>query len=796
MIKHYLLTALRQLKKTRVFSAINISGFAVGIACCILLALYVRTELGYDRYHEQADRIFRLGVRGKTGNDEFVWGASNAVAAKALRDDFPEVAATARIGDVPSSSIQLGDAIFFEDRFLYADASIFDIFSWSWQLGDRTTALTEPYSIVLTESLAEKYFGPDNPLGRTLLFNREETYTVRGVIADVPRLSTLRFDALCSFITLYARSERPSPILVQWLSFNFQTYVLLRRAADAGALQNKLPDLMDKHAGDLMNRLGMRTDLFLQPLRDIHLRKPGDGAILYVYVFSTVAVLVLLIACLNFMNLSTARSAQRAREVGIRKVFGSDRRELIVQFLGESILTSFLSFIFGLTLVYTALPLLRTLTGVALELHFRDILTLLPGFLGLVLLTGLIAGSYPALFLSSFRPASVLRGDLSRGTSGVQMRSVLVVVQFTVSLVLMIGTGVIVRQLHYLKNRDLGFDHRSIVVLPLQRGTLPASIETLKTRFLENPAILAAAASSALPGRPAILNSKVPQGFAQNQVQDMNDLNADADFITTMGMKIVAGRNFSREFPGDPSRSVIINETAARQFGWTEAVGKTITSLDGSPQKTVIGVVRDFHLEPLTEAIRPLFLANAPAHRFVPLRYLLVRIAPQGMASTLEWIRGRWQTEMPGIAWTSFFLDESLAQGLSGMEQSRNIFSAFTYLAVLISSLGLLGMSAYTTEQRSREVGIRKILGSSSLNIFIILGRDLLKHILIAAAISVPLAYVIVGRWLMSFPYRAGISASSFVLSAGLVLIIGLATISYHVLRAAWSDPVRSLHYE
>ncbi|MDH4271465.1 MAG: ABC transporter permease [Candidatus Aminicenantes bacterium] len=795
MIRHYLLTALRHLKKTKGFSAINIAGFAVGIACCILLALYVRIELDYDRYHQQADRIFRLGVRGVTGSAEFVWGDSNAVAAQALRDDYPEVVATARIGDVPPSSVQFGDTVFFEDRFLYADHSIFDIFSWPWRLGDQTAALTEPFSVVLTESLARKYFGRESPLGRTLLVNRGESYTVRGVIADAPRLSSLRFDALCSFATLYARSARPSPILVNWLDFNFQTYVLLRRASDAGALQAKLPALLEKHAGALMKLLGMQVVFFLQPLRDIHLRKPGDGAILYVYIFSTVALLVLLIACLNFMNLSTARSAQRAREVGVRKVFGSDRRNLVVQFLGESTLTSFLSFLLGLALVSIVLPLLRPLAGLALELPVRVILRLLPGFLGLVLVTGFVAGSYPAIFLSGFRPASVLKGDLRRGSSGAQLRSILVVVQFTVSLVLMIGMGIVVRQLHFLKNKDLGFDPRSIVVLPLQKDTPPASVERLKKSLLENPAILGAAASSALPGRSAPFNSKLPQGFALNQVQNMSDMNADADFIPTLGIKIVAGRNFSREYPADPSQSVLINETAARQFGWTEAVGKTIVSGDTS-RRTVIGVIRDFHLEPLTETIRPLFLASSPAHPFVPLRHLLVKISPRDMAPTLEWIRGRWVTEMPGVAWTSFFLDESLTQRLSGMEQSRNIFSAFTYLAVFISCLGLLGMSAYTTEQRTREVGIRKILGCSSLNIFVLLGRDLLKHILIAAAVSVPLAYVVVGRWLRGFPYRTGISSSSFVLSAGLVLVIGLATISFHVLKAALTDPVRSLRHE
>ena len=477
MIKHYLLTALRHLKKTKGFSAINIAGFAVGIACCILLALYIRAELGYDRFHAQADRIYRLGVRGMTGKAEFVWGESNAVAAQALRDNYPEVVATARFGEVPPSSVELGDRIFFEGRFLYADDSVFDIFSWRWRLGNRTAALTEPYSIVLTESLAEKYFGRENPLGRTLLVNRAESYTVRGVIADVPRLSTLRFDALCSFATLYARSVRPSPVLVNWLDFNFNTYVLLRRAA--GALQAKLPALLEKNAGPLMKLRGMKAELLLQPLRDIHLRRPGDGAILYVYIFSTVAILVLLIACLNFMNLSTARSAQRAREVGVRKVFGSDRRNLVVQFLGESILTSFLSFIIGLVLLYSILPLLRPLTGVALELRFRDILTLLPGFLGLVLVTGFVAGSYPALFLSGFRPASVLKGDLRRGTSGARLRSILVVVQFTVSLVLMIGTGIVIRQLHFLKNKDLGLP----VGLVLAVGLATISFHVLRAAW-------------------------------------------------------------------------------------------------------------------------------------------------------------------------------------------------------------------------------------------------------------------------------------------------------------------------
>jgi len=794
MIKNYILVALRNLKRHKGYSLINITGFAVGIACCILLALYIKSELSFDRYHRNADRIFRLCIRGNTGGAQFEWGESNAVAAQVLRDDYPEVIDAVRFGDVQSSSVKHKDKLFFEGNLRYADDSVFNIFSWSLLRGDPKTALKVPYSIVLTEDMAEKYFGPEDPMEKILTFNGQKGFTVTGVMQNVPQNSTMSFDALCSFQTLYVQDEKVSPILRNWLDINFETYLLLQENFNYKELDKKLPALLEKYAGYLMKIWGSRQELFLQSLTDIHLRRPGDGAVLYVYVFSIIALFVLLIACVNFMNISTARSAKRAQEVGMRKVFGAARKRLVMQFLSESMMYCVLSFLIALVLVEIFIPLIKSLIGYPIDLQIKELAVLLPGFIILVFLTGVVAGSYPAFFLSSFQPVSVLKGSLKRGASSSRLRSVLVVVQFTVSISLIIGTGLIQNQLLYLKNKDLGFDKENVIIVSLLDDTVRKSVDVIKEELRADPRIINIATSSTLPGWDIPFNSKLPEGYAINEMQLMSEINVDADFIPVMGIELASGRNFSKEFPSDEQQSVIINETAANQFGWKEPLGKIIRTT-GSTKK-VIGVVKDFHLESLSQTIRPLFMANESDHRFVPLRFLLIKTKSGEISESLQFIEHKWKTIFPGVALNSFFLDETIAQQLRRMEKSREIFSYFTFLAIFIACLGLFGMSAYTTEQRTKEIGIRKVLGSSSSGIILFLSKELLKHIVVATVVSWPIAFYFLNRWLEDFPYRTNISLSTFVLSSLIVLLIGMTTISYQALKAALANPVDSLRYE
>ncbi|MBN1271137.1 MAG: ABC transporter permease [Candidatus Aminicenantes bacterium] len=800
MLKNVLLLFFRNIKKHKGYSFINIFGFAVGIACCMFLVLYIKSELSFDRYHENADRIFRMGVRGGSGDTQFEWGESNAVIARVLCEEYPEVEQTVRFGTVPDSSVRYENKVFYEGNLRYADPSVFQIFSWKLLQGDPLTALKEPYSIVLTETLATKYFGKEDSLGKILHFNNRELYKVTGVMEDVPSNSTLDFDGLCSFQTLYVQGERVNPILVNWLDYNFETCILLQEKADYKILEGELSAILEKHAGRLMKMMGDRNEWFLQPLTDIHLRRPGDGAVFYVYVFSIIALFVLLIACLNFMNLSTARSAKRALEVGLRKVMGADRKRLIIHFLAESVLYSFLAFFIALILVEVFIPFIRSLSGYPLDIGIGDMSLFFPGFVLFVLITGIAAGSYPAFFLSAFRPVSVLKGELKQGASGSRLRNILVVVQFTISIGLLIGTGVIRKQITYLKNKDLGFDKENIVVISLLNEETLQSIDVLKEKLVTDPHVLGTAAASIIPGRYAPLNSKFPQGFSRNNRQLMKDINVGPDFIPTLGIVLKEGRNFSREMASDEGNAVIINETAAKSYGWKEPLGKTIGTFSGSGrgfvQKKVIGVVEDFHLEPLSETIEPLFIGNQSKHRYIPMRYLLVKLDSRRIQEGLLSIESKWMSLFPGIALNSFFLDESLGRQLNQFETSQRIFSTFTTLAVFIACLGLFGLSAFAAEQRTKEIGIRKVLGCSSPGVLFLLGKELLRHVLVAAVVSWPLAYIFLNRWLRSFPYRTNMPLVMFGLSSLLVLGIGMITISYQTVKAAGTDPVKSLHFE
>lgn len=799
MLKNYLQIAFRNLKKHKGYSFINITGFAVGIACCILLALYVKFELSFDQYHENAARIYRLCVRGNQGGTQFEWGASNAVAAQVLRDDYPEVVDAVRFGSVPSSSVKFEDKLFYEYDFYYADDSVFNIFSWPLLKGDPDTALKAPNSIVLTEDSAAKYFGSEEPIGKILLFNNQDSFIVTGVLENVPANSTLTFDALCSFETLYTQGKGVSPILRNWLDFNFETYLLLQKNFDFFELESKFPPLLDKYAGNLMKMRGSHDEFFLQSLKDIHLRHPGDGEILYVYVFSAIALMVLLIACVNFMNLSTARSARRAQEVSMRKVLGADRKKLVFQFLCESMLYSFLSFLIALLLVEAGAPLIKSLAGYPIQFGLKEMLGLIPGFILLILVTGLIAGSYPAFFLSAFRPVSVLKGSLTRGAGGRNLRKTLVIFQFVISIALIAGTGLLRNQLQYLKNKNLGFDKEDIVVLPLMEDDVRKKVDVLKKELRKHPSIISLAVSSIFPGQTPPLNSKLPEGYAMNHMQLMSDINVDIDFIPVLGIDILSGRNFSVEFLSDETQSVIINETAAKQFGWEAPVGKTIRTTGGRGgfvKKKVIGVVKDFHLEPFSKRIRPLFMANESAYRFIPLRYLLVKIKPQNIPQTLGAIDSTWRVVFPGSALDSFFLDDSFDRQMAGIKRSRDIFFYFTFLAVIIACLGLFGMSAYMAEQRTKEIGIRKILGCSSKMIVFLLSREVMVHVVVATVVSWPLVYLVMNRWMQSFPYRANMNFSTFVFSFLLVFVIGVATVVFQAVKAALADPVNSLRYE
>ena len=800
MLKNYFTIAVRHIKRYKGYACINTAGLAIGMACCILILLYIQFELSFDRYHEKADRIFLLKRHGTFGATELTSSSNNALSALLMKRDFSEVEDTVRIGFMPDPAVRYGDKKFYEDRVIYADDSFFDVFTYPMAEGDPESALKAPYSVVITEEVAEKYFGTENPVGRSLRFNDKDDFTVTGVIKSVPRHSHLLFDVVCSFQTLYSFYPKNHAFLNEFTSNNYRTYILLREKAEPVSLEAKFPDFIEKHAGPRIRAFGYSIEYFLMPLTDIHLRTPldggrsGIGAILYIYIFALVALFIMLIACINFMNLATARSTKRAQEIGIRKVLGAVKGKLVTQFLFESYFYSFFSLFLALVLAKSALPAMSFIAGYELTLDFSIIPWLFPALVGIVLLVGFIAGSYPAFFLSAFQPVRVLKGAVKAGGANVHLRNVFVVMQFSISVMLIIGTFIIVRQLNYMKNKNPGFQKEQVVVLPVRDEQLRKSLGTIKNELRGHSDIVSAAVSSDIPGQHPQHNSKLPEGFPRGQSQLMYDLNVDEDFISTMGMEIIAGRGFSKEYRADQKSSVIINETAAREFGWENPLGKKIGGYRGI--KTVIGVVRDYHQLPLSEEIKPIYIRHDPGDVYNPFRMLSVRIVPGNMGRAIKFIEAKWNEVYPNHPFTYFFLDESFGEQFREMERIRTLIIYFAGLAILIACLGLFGLSSYIAEQRTKEIGIRKALGASASGIVCLISKELVKMILLANVIAWPAAFFVMRSWLSTFPYRANITIQTFLFSGVIVLLIGLATVSFQSIKAGLTDPVDSLRYE
>ncbi len=802
---NFIKIVLRKIKRQKGYSFINITGLAIGMACCIVMVLYIHSELTFDIFHEHADRIYVLCVQSEREGYEFRGTASNATAAEVLQNEYHEVAEAVRYGFKSGTAFSYKGKRFDMDSVLYADENVFEVFTWPMIKGDPKSALSAPHTIVITEKIAGLCFGESDPIGKILKFGEEETFAVTGVVKNVPDNSTINFDALCSFKTLYTQ-ESLKRILTDWLSHNFNTYLLLEEGVQPGDLEKKFPALLERFAGDDMRERAAIESLFLHPLRQLYLNPPQTtrGPIFYVYIFSVVAVLILFIACFNFMNLSTARSATRAHEVGIRKVLGASRKSLVSQFFSESLFFSFVSLLLAVTLVQVILPSINSLTGRTLSLNMIELPWLIPGFIALTLFVGLAAGSYPALLLSRFIPVKVLRGRLSSFKSNIKLRRGLVAMQFVISIALVICTVIIVRQLFFLQNMDAGFDRENVVLIPAADDAIRKSREVIKEEFKKNPDIVSVAASSTFPGGGYPNNIKIPQGYAESEAVLMDEINADHDFLPTMGIELVAGRNFSKEFGTDEMNSVIINETAVKQFGWDNPVGKTIKSFD--PRKadfqykemTVIGVIKDFHLRFLTQEMEPTFIGCDPDFPF-PYNYMdviSVRYKTDDLAGTLDFMKKQWGKIFPNIPFESYFLDDIFGFQFLQIERSRKIFSYFSFLAIFVACLGLYGMASFSAEQRTKEIGIRKVLGSTITGIIILLGKELIGLILIANLVAWPLSFYAMNQWFRNFPYRANIGIELFFASSLIVLIIGLLTVSHQAIRAALANPVNSLRYE
>jgi putative ABC transport system permease protein len=792
MFWNYMKIAWRNIKRYKGYSFINIIGLAAGLACCILILLWVQDELNYDRFHTNKDDLYRVVAEfHKTEPVTHYWPVC-APLAPALKEEYPEIVNATRFSRLRrGQSVKFGDKKFLESLICLTDPDFFTMFSFPFLEGDPQTALSNPNSIVLREALSAKYFGNEDPIGKVLNVNNEYDFTVTGIIKDVPENSSLQFDFLIPFVRI-EDFEKAWAVLDNWTLSGFATFVQLEKTASAEALENKIAYYLKKHVSE------SEDVIYLQSFKDIHLYSAhiqfgieGQGDIRYVFIFSLVAFFVLIIASINFMNLATARSANRSKEIGLRKVVGAKRGQLIRQFFCESIVMAFLSLILAVVLVELFLPVFANLSGKTLALDFSSHIHILLTIVVMTLITGFLSGTYPALFLSSLRPVKVLKGTLRLEGRGYLFRRILVVSQFSLSILLIICTVVVSQQVGYMQNMKLGFDREHVVYLPI-RDDLVERYETLKTELVKKADIKNVAVSSSLPTSGVILTTDKVSWEGKNPEDNvvLEVTSTGYDFIELFNMEVVEGRSFAEEFLTDEEEAIVINETAKKIIGMENPVGKQLYF--GDSATTIIGVVKDYHFKSLHSEIDPLIMAIVPSL----YRYVFIKLDAGDIPSTVAGIENAWKTFFPDTPFEYHFLDEAYDNLYRTEQRMGTLFNYFTVLAILISCLGLFGLASFMAEKRTKEIGIRKVLGASLSGIVVLLNKQFTKWALISNLIAWPLAYYAMSGWLRGFAYRKDLSIWIFILAAMSALAIAVITVSYQSVKAALADPAKSLRYE
>lgn len=793
MLKNYFKIAFRNLWKHKVFSLINIMGLSVGMSACLLISMYVNFELTYDAFHSKSDRIYRLVTDVITPSETIHAGITSWAFGPTIKQDFPEVEAYARING-GSFLVRKGDIKFQEEATVFADSSFFRVFDFKLIQGDPKTALKEPLSLVFTEKAAKKYFGDSDPVGQTLLLSGEALPAkVTGVMKDIPENSLIKGDMFVSMTTMTQRFNRE--IDEQWGNFGATTYLLLKPGADSKALEKKLPAYLERRAGKLMRESKMSYKLFLEPLLDVHLGSERDvaekGSMSNVYVFSVVAIFILLIACINFVNLTTARSAERAREVGIRKVVGAAKGLLARQFVSESVLLCLIAFVFSIMLSAALVPLFNNLAGKVIVSGIFDDPSFLLYMLVAAVLIGILAGIYPALVLSSFEPVTVLKGRFTTSIKGVLLRKGLVTVQFAISIALIIATMIVYIQMNYMRNRDLGFSKDQMLVISTEGDP---KREAFKESLRGLTGVKSTAASSSVPGGPNRgAYSEIENKSGDLQVANLDLYFVDFDYIPQFGLKMAAGRQFSREFGTDTTQAMVINEAAVKLLGYAkpqDAIGRRFRQW--GREGKIVGVIKDFHFRSLQETIKPLTMRIEPGGTDL----VSVKIEGNRLKETVAAVEEKWKEAIPGRPFSYYFMDEFFDRQYRSEERFEKLFFNFAVLAIFISCLGLLGLASYSTTQRTKEIGVRKVMGASITSIVGLLSKDFLKLVLIAFVVASPIAYFGMDRWLQNFAYRTDIYWWVFAIAAILSTAIAFATVSFQSIKAAVMNPVKSLRSE
>ncbi len=806
MLKNYIRISIRHIRRHTGYALMNIVGLAVGLAAFVIAFLFVQHELSFENDILRANDTYRTNLDAQVMGQAMLSTSSPSPLARTLKDEVSEVEKASRLDDFGTTLVDAGERRFYESQFFMADPDLFDIFDIELLAGNTKTAIEEPNTVVITEAIARKYFSTADVIGKRLKVNTRYDLEITGILPPPRSNSHFRPDMIGSFAS---RSDANSTV---WLNNSYSTYLRLAPGTDPLRVESSLVDLIRKYVGPEVEQFmgqsfddalaaGLRYRMILESVPSIYLHSKADdqidsiGNIQYVYILAIIGLFVLLIACINFMNLTTARATSRAREVGIRKVMGSGRIQLIRQFLGETVILALLSLVIAMAIVALVLPAFNSIAGTSIEVQWW----IAPVILLSAVVTGLLAGIYPAFVLSGFRPAVVLKSASGTGARHSWLRSSLVVFQFSISIALLVGTGVVSRQLNFLKNQDLGFEEEQVVVLPIRTKAGDEGYETFRQDLLGNQGIVTVAAGGLIPGPDHIHNNTAFswEGSEPGQYVLAGTGNISPDYVKTLGMEVVAGRSFSYDHPAD-TEGWMINESAASKMGFSaeEAVGKTITrsqaNEDGSDHVgPIIGVVRDAHFESFRVSTRPLVFAGRQDYRYIP-----VRIRPERTSETLAFLKERWSQLEPEFAFRYFFLDEEFQQFYEQEQRLGTIARAFTGLAILIACLGLFGLASFVTAQRTREIGVRKVLGASVPGIVALLSREFILLVLLSCVVAFPAAWFVMKEWLQGFAYATDIGVAVFVYAGVSAVLIAWLTVAWQSIRAALSNPIVALRYE
>jgi predicted permease len=787
MLKNYLKIAIRNIQKHKIYSAINIVGLAVGMACCLLIFFWVQDELRFDRFHVNKQQINQVysELKYQDGRSQIFTGSYYPLA-KLLKDEIPEVAEALRYEERANILVKYGEKSTTNNTVGLADPAFFTVFSFPIINGNAETALSDLNSIVITERMAQKYFGEDDPIGKVLNVHGQTDLVVTGVMKDVPYHSSLQFDCIIPFAWQFGQSGNEP---THWGGNPLNTFILISEHADQANIAPKINDLFKKYNPTDK----VQVDFHLHPLTRLHLYSPGGGGLIrMIQISSLIALFVLIIACINFMNLSTARSVTRSNEVGLRKVVGAKKSNLVLQFLGESIVLASITMVIAVLMVWLILPTFNRLMDKQLSLNLIFQPTVILGVIGIALFTGIVSGSYPALFLSSFQPIQTLKGTSHHSVRSSIFRKVLVIAQFALSIFLIISTLILYRQMDFIRHKDLGYKHKDVLCIRMVRNML-GQYETIKNELLQTPSIVSISRSAQ---HPVNIGSSVSaldwDGKNPNETVSMNFEYVDYDYFQTLGMEIIAGRAFSKEFSTDLTDGYIVNEEAVRLMGMVAPVGKRLNVF--RKEGRIIGVVKNYHFQSLHQPLRPFIIGGNPAW---DKNWMFIKLRPENVTETTEYIKGICKKFDADDSFMNFhFLDNALDHSYRVERQIGQFAGYFTVLAILISCLGLFGLASFMAQQRTKEIGIRKVFGASVPGVVFMLSKDFTKWVVLSNIIAWPLAYIVSQKLLQIYAYRITIGMSIFVLSGLAALVIALLTVSYQAIRTAQMNPVESLRYE